>query len=311
MIQADVIRDSVSAEGHRLTTFKLRYPKFIHGELMTHRRFSRNASSSRAIPVAKSIEETRSSALRAGPVHWGVEQKGMLSGTMLASKEAQDAAGVWELAALHAANAAEELARIGVHKSIANRVMEPYLHINVVVSATEYMNFFGLRLDRAAQPEMRVLAERMWAAYSESVPRPMKAEDNWHLPFFDPQDWDALRDSVAFEKLDEPGDIPGSHCYAKDLAIKISVARCARVSYENFDTGKRSSVQADLQLYDRLMGAQPLHASPAEHQATPDRLLHTGAWSRPGWHGNFTGWRQYRKMVTGEDMAPLPAEYLD
>ena len=48
---AEVLIDSVNPAGQRLTTFVLRFPRFVLSEFNTHRMFSRNASSSRAIPT--------------------------------------------------------------------------------------------------------------------------------------------------------------------------------------------------------------------------------------------------------------------
>lgn len=315
MITAEVICDSISPKDHRLTTFKLCYPKFIHSEFMTHRVISRNASSSRAIPVAKLIAEVRGPNF-AGPVYWGAEQKGMQSGEELdntnpfyvsssggyitARALAQE---FWGRSANDAANRAEIMAKLGVHKSIVNRVLEPYSHIHVVATATEWDNFFGLRLDRAAQPEMRVLAIAMFEARKASTPKLLRPGD-WHLPFVDPDKefgifsgWLLHQDTIGLS--------------SQELFIRVSVARCARVSYESFETGKRSTVEEDLKLYERLVGAQPLHASPAEHQATPDiyQSLVGEGWEYEEEHGNFVGWRQYRKMLPNEAVAPLPEEY--
>lgn len=320
MIEAQIVADNISPEGHRLITFQLRYPKFIHGELMTHRVFSRNASSSRAIPVAKYLEEVRSDTLRATPVHWGAEQKGMSSGEELSSAPSTGwfyryppkykAILQWRKAALAAADQAEKLVTLGVHKSLVNRVLEPFIHINVVVTATEYMNFFGLRLDKGAQPEIRVLAETMWRAYKASIPYPM-TPGMWHLPYVEGADYEASGwegGCLIYDKAIDKG---------LAVPIKMSVARCARVSYLSFETGKRSTVTEDLKLYDRLVGSKPVHASPAEHQATPDSLsgpigglVTPTEWQNPGQHANYTGWRQYRKMLDGEAIAPLPPGYV-
>lgn len=316
MIKASVVLDSVSPHGHRLTTFKLRYPKFIHGEAKTHRiirlgdeggyelsqevgfmddpNLSRNASSSRAVPTWKLIAEVEDPATRATPVWWGADQGGMQAAVELTGTALKEAQYRWSEAAMAAAYEARRLVDIKAHKQLVNRILEPFTHINVVCTATEYMNFFGLRLDAAAQPEMRALAEAMWRAYSESVPARMTAGD-WHLPF------------VLGEEWQDYAERDGS---AADL-VKVSVARCARVSYLSNDTGKRSTVEEDLKLYDRLLGSHPLHASPAEHQATPDEFAGEGWWRHEAEHGNFTGWRQYRKMLPGEALAALPAGYTE
>lgn len=307
MIEATIICDSISPQGKRLTTFKLRYPKFIHGEFMTHRVISRNASSSRAVPTKKLLEEVRSDALRAGPVFWGKNQSGMQAAEELSDvtpaahdpcdrtkSDRQAAIDIWRSSAINAAWAAEHMLIIGVHKQIVNRLLEPFSHINVVATATEWDNFFGLRLHKDAQPEMRALATAMWKVYnlSSEFARPVKLlkPGEWHLPFVD------------FDHYEIP----------IDCSKKVSVARCARVSYESFETGKRSTVEEDLKLYDRLLGAQPLHASPAEHQATPDTYIDLGydsGYSNENEWGNFQGWRQYRKMLPGEAVAPIPEEF--
>lgn len=335
MIAASIVADSVNAQGNRLTTFKLRYPWFIHGELMTHRVLSRNASSNRAIPLAKMLEEARSDDLRAEPVYWGAEQKGMEPGGELGRTRPlatqsdplpmspyEEARMWWKSAAMQAANCAQAMSMGGAHKSLCNRVLMPYTHANVVVTATEWDNFFGLRLDKAADPTMRALAVKMWEERAKSVPKLLQP-GKWHLPFAD--DWGTTHDLEEFINQKQRFEL------GTDDLIKISVARCARVSYESFETGRRSTVEEDLRLYDRLVGAQPLHASPAEHQATPDepdtysisvpkqteeqkaarfvpltmeiKMKHPEQW------GNFVGWRQYRQMLPGQAVAPLPEDY--
>lgn len=304
MIEASVVLDSVSLEGIRLVTWKLRYPRFIHAEVMTHRVFSRNASSSRAVPIAKSIEEASNPDLRAAPLEWGRNQKGMQAKEFLSPEEVEIAKQIWADAARDACIHASRLEAIGAHKQIVNRILEPYLHINVVISSTEMYNFFGLRLDADAQPECRILAEHMWPIFKASKPKLLKPGE-WHLPF--------VRDEeIHLELVDKQ---------------KISVARCARTSFQSYATGKVSTVDEDIQLYGRLLDRQPIHASPAEHQATPDLLVswQAGAndqiasrksivgdhllWMRRHEHGNFYGWRQLRKMLPGERQAPLPEPY--
>lgn len=302
MIDAKVIAHSTSPAGIPILTMQLRYPKFIHGEFMTHRVFSRNASSSRAIPTAKLLEEVRSDELRAAPVFWGKNQPGMQAAEELTGLHLSGAKGAWAEAAGKAANLAEYMAYIGVHKQIVNRLLEPFSHINVIVTATHWRNFFGLRLHKDAQPEMRALAGAMWEAAKVSTPALLNSWD-WHLPFIDDETIDLVTDEV-----DKDTTRMFSELRIKEILIKVSVARCARVSYLSFDTGKKSTIAEDLILYERLVGSQPMHASPAEHQATPDQLMDNSKWKRPQQHGNFKGWIQYRKTLIGEDCAPMPAE---
>lgn len=341
MIEATIICDSVSPQGKRLTTFKLRYPKFIHSEFMTHRVISRNASSSRAVPTKKLLEEVRDDALRAGPVFWGKNQSGMQAVEELSDKKdghneleftlkehepfdtgwgdtsfkehspKSRVQWLWREAALRAVSHAEAMNKAGAHKQIVNRLLEPFSHINVVATATEWDNFFGLRLHKDAQPEMRALAIAMWNEYQGCVPRPLKPGE-WHLPFVTDDCWKTTTFILASEEYgtDEKE--------IREMMIKVSVARCARVSYESFETGKRSTVEEDLKLYDRLLGAQPLHASPAEHQAMPDGEAHfmTFPWqgetlvsNRSDEWGNFKGWIQNRQLLSGQACAPIPEEF--
>lgn len=352
MISAEIVCDSVSPQEKRLTTFKLRYPKFIHGEFMTHRVISRNASSSRAIPVKKLIQEVRDDALRAAPIWWGKEQKGMqaleeltdqyyadggedvslharyiewnsIHDQLCFAPPRQAAQMLWKAAALRAADCAEQMERIGAHKQIVNRLLEPFSHINVVATATEWDNFFGLRLHKDAMPEMRALAIAMWEARKASTPKLLKP-GKWHLPFVSDAEFDQReRIFYAFVRDLVKNPEPETLTYL-EVWLKVSVARCARVSYESFETGKRSTVEEDLKLYEKLLGtaavehaapAGPIHASPAEHQATPDELgkrydnYGKPLWEHPHEHGNFVGFRQFRKMLVGEAIAPLPEEF--
>lgn len=309
-ITASTVADSVSPDGHRLTTLLLRYPRFIHAEFLTHRMFSRNSSSSRAIPTAKLIEEVRSDA-RAAPVFWGKNQAGMQAAGELPDDDYVSgvssrgyAKEIWNEAALDAARQAERLLEIGAHKQIVNRLLEPFLHINTLVSATEWANFDGLRLHKDAQPEMQALARAIWYARKSSTPVVLKP-GQWHLPFITTQFMGG--GEIVYEVGGPP--ILDSRV---DLATaqKVSVARCARLSYMSFTTGKRSTIGEDLALYDRLVGAHPMHASPAEHVATPDRIDASGEYGDYGAWGNFVGWRMFRKMLPGEYCAPLPEGYV-
>lgn len=310
MIEAQVICDSISIYGKRLTTFKLRYPKFIHGEFMTHRVLSRNASSSRAIPTHKLIEEVRSDLHRAAPVYWGKNQKGMQAAEELEGAEREAVEGLWHAAALSAAQLAEAMDNLGVHKQIVNRLLEPFSHINVVATATEWDNFFGLRLHKDAQPEMRALAHVMWHEMAQSEPEEL-APGEWHQPFvrqFKGMPADVVReDRRAINEFARENNLD-----TWSVGNSVSVGRCARVSYLSFKTQRQSTVAEDIELSDQLLAKQPLHASPAEHQATPDEMSDHGGgmmYHNYDQHGNFVGWRQLRKSLAGEAIAPLPEGY--
>lgn len=302
-IQAQIIADSISKAGHRLTTFQLRYPRFIHAELMTHRVFSRNASSSRAIPVRKMIDDIRQDP--AMPVFWGSNKPGMQADDELTGEDLHVVQTHWLNGMNTAIGYAEALIGRGLHKQIANRILEPWAHINVIVTATDWNNFYTLRRDKHAQPEIKALADLMYEVQEASQPT-LLGHGHWHLPYIvhndDLNDVDEVKNLITMNGVLRVVPMPEQ---INEYLIKISVARCARVSYLTHE-GKASTIPEDLALYDRLLGSQPLHASPAEHQATPDRLIRTPFanssphWERPNLHGNFTGWCQYRKMLPGE-----------
>lgn len=278
-ITATSVLASVSAASpiRRLDTMLLRYPRFIHAELMTHRVFSRNASSSRAIPVEKLIADMRRDP--AMPVFWGSNKAGMQAGDELTGEDLDQVRQAWLYGMEGAIATAEAMRARGLHKQIANRVLEPWSHINVVVTATEWNNFWELRCHPDAQPEMRTLAEKMKLAYDAAIPQTLEP-GQWHLPF------------VTKEEFDHYGVL--------DLR-KASVARCARTSYMTHE-GTPPVLHKDIALHDKLVASRPIHASPAEHQATPDTYYKPTdetpkVWSCAAEHGNFVGWIQYRKRI--------------
>lgn len=259
--EVKIILDSVSKSGSRLTTFQLKYPRFIHSELMTHRDLSRNASSSRAIPVAKMIAQVWHNP--AMPVHWGANQPGMKAREQLLGRRLAISKFLWKAAARNACIVAYLLSKTKLHKQVANRILEPWQHIHVIVSATNLDNFFQLRCHKDAQPEFQHLATLMHDVYLFSTP----AEREWHLPYVTEDE----HETSSIETL-----------------IKFSVARCARVSYLTHDK-KVPNHAKDIELHDDLVSSVPIHASPAEHQAWPTHDL--------GRYANFVGWVQYRKDV--------------
>jgi thymidylate synthase ThyX len=276
MIEASVVKDSVSPAGKRITTLQLKYPRFIHSEVMTHRAFSRNASSSRAIPVSAQLKSIKKDM--AAPIHWGANKPGMQADKELSRFKIFLAKSLWTLAGRSACFFAGLMNKLGAHKQVVNRITEPFSYISVVLTATEFDNFFALRYHHMAQPEIYELAKKMYQAYSSSTPKQLEL-GQWHLPY------------VSEEEVAEM-DI--------EMALKCSVARCARVSYNNHD-GTKPVIKKDLELYDRLLGHHPVHASPAEHQATPYKTKGKAS-------GNLVGWRQYRKTIANENITTFVEE---
>lgn len=274
-IAARILLDSLSPAGTRLVTFEATYPRFIHSEVMTHRVLSRNAASSRAIPIHKVLQQV--CAQPAMPVWWGKNQAGMQAHEELVASDREEAITWWRRSAMVAVKMAEEGHALGLHKQIVNRVLEPFMHMTTILSATEWRNFFFLRDDEDAQPEFRALARAMRAALEAS--RPVEArEGEWHLPLVSDVDREEAR---AYDD-------------AEGRLRAISVGRCARVSYLTHD-GRRSH-EDDVKLHDRLLAGRaqnrPMHMSPFEHVAR--------ALAEPRRSGNFIGFEQYRKLIPGE-----------
>jgi len=267
MYNSKILLDSISPIGCRLTTFEVTYPRIIMAELNTHRALSRNSASSRAIPIAKIIESVEKNPFI--PTYWGKNKSGMQASEEVLSIAACESE--WLSARDSAVSHAKKLVDLDIHKQIVNRLLEPFLYVTTIISATSFSNFFKLRCHKDAQPEIQVLANLMKASYAKSIPKEVSVGD-WHMPLTEDID-----DSTLLEDK-----------------FKISAARCARVSYLTHD-GVRD-LGKDLELYDRLTSRdsedEPKHLSPLEHVAV--------AVNQSKRFGNFTGWCQLRKFIHNE-----------
>lgn len=299
-IKATIIAHSKSSvNGKEIVTFELEYPRFIHSELMTHRLFSRNAASSRAIPVAKMVEQVRNNP--ATPVHWGKNQPGMQAKEELDRATKDAVIFDWHGAAAAAAAHAKTMMEMGAHKQIVNRILEPFQWMKTVVTSTEWDNWYWLRNHPDAQPEIKRLAEVMWKAKEVSKPRLLQPGD-WHVPYYDDGSW--ISSVYEDNTLEE--------------SLAISASCCAQVSYRKLD----DSLEKAKDIFAKLIESKPCHASPCEHQATPmeesgefwdesgeygvNCLCDPDTWQegithvdRNGnfWSGNFKGWLQHRQLI--------------
>lgn len=261
-----------------LWTFELTYPRYIHSEFMTHRVFSRNASSSRAIPVKRMIEQVRENTVIPPKVF--MNQKGMVGETEADPFTTTAFHVLWEEAAENACKTAEMMERLGIHKQHVNRILEPFQFIKVIVTATDWYNFFVLRLAPDAQPEMRELAS---AIYDEMKRYHNKAVGVLEL---DKEHFVVSLPYITDEDIKEIGK------EEYHLLMKISAARCARVSYNNHD-GSKPDIEKDFKLYGHLYDSK--HMSPMEHACIRDEDYHKNA--------NLNGWKSLRYLIeTYEDL---------
>lgn len=263
-----------------LSTLLLRYPRFIHSELMSHRSFSRNSASSRAIPTQKLIEDVRNNP--AIPLHWGRNQPGMQANEELTGNDLLVAQSIWRESLLDALDKAERFKQTGIHKQVVNRILEPYAHITVLVSSTEWNNFLEHRDHEDAEPHIRLLAQEVRKCLEDDDIQTLKTGE-WHLPFITEADFE-----IAYKNED---NYPYT---AITRLLKLSAARCASTSYKTVDGFDMTFERAE-KIYDRLVGSRPFHASPFEHVAFADGFY--GGWYRPHLQGNFEGFCQYRKMI--------------
>lgn len=269
-ISANIVADSISESGIRLTTMELVFPRYILAEFNTHRALSKNSSSSRAIPTRRQVESVLQDPVF--PVRWGKNKSGMQADEENMSPEDIAVAKLIWLDMVHyVAERCQKLADMGLHKQWASRPLEPFTTMKLVVSGTTFDNLFNLRDHSDAQDEIAHLAQAMKLAMNDSEPKLLR-EGEWHLPYIEEGD------KLTLE--------------LKDL-LKVSAARCARTSYKT-QHGVTSSLEEDLVMFNRLTYGMkfdeenPFHASPTEHQATPrmDALP-----------SNFQGWQQLRKDI--------------
>lgn len=270
--------------GPDLITVEVTLHRFVLAELNTHRVFSRNSASSRAIPVEKMIARAMNDP--AYPISWPAEQAGMQGGAELELGDLAEAQALFdhvrEYTTRHVAAYVDSHPKTArLHKSVLNRLLEPFLWHTVIITATEWDNFFGLRCHPLAQPEIRLAAEKIREAIETSKPAELPYEpgtDVWHAPYGD--------DGLTWNE-----------------ALIQSAARCAWVSTVSHDGDH--SYEACVRMVQRLATAEPMHASPFEHQARPEPLYANGPLDGPG---NFVGWRQLRHDLEHHGLGYLGLE---
>lgn len=268
--EAKVVQDSLGHLGKRLMTFQTRSPRMLHAEVMTHRAASKNASSSRAIPAWKFIKWVKEDP--AMFVHVGKEQKGMQAREEVSDEIKEKFHREWlELRDISITFVERWYKEYGIHKQVCNRALEPWHHISLVMTLTDeaFLAIMALRRHPDADPGFQALADVLWKAREESVPRVLKPGE-WHLPYLHPQEI-------------QMGDVFS--------CIVRSAARCCRVSYNNMD-GMPPTFEQDQDTFEKLAFSTPEHMSPFEHQATMtvNNFEHLG--------GNLgPDWIQFRKLM--------------
>lgn len=286
-VNARIIADSINPRGTRITTFELNYPRITHSELMTHRVFSRNSASSRAIPVSKTIELIEDDP--AMPVHWGKNQPGMQADEELDDNAKEAVKQLWLEAAKQAVSIAKVMNSMKAHKQVINRILEPFQHMKVVLTTTERNNWYWLRDEKGADPTIRELARQMKVAEDRSTPWEL-SYGQWHVPYVD-----QIHSKTSQVFTDGNGKI-----ISVEDALKISASCCAQTSYRKTD----ATLEKALDIFSKLIDSEPVHASPVEHQAMcfdnsyywPEGVTHR-AKDGTYWSGNLRDWIQYRQLI--------------
>jgi thymidylate synthase ThyX len=292
-IYSQIICDSVSPNGSRLVTFEIEYPRLIHAEILTHKMLSKNSQSSRAVPVTKTLDANKDFVK---PLIWGLNKAGMQSQGELTGLKLYLAKTAWSCTANIAFMTSKLLSRFGLHKQWSNRITEPFSNIKVVISGTEWDNFFWLRIDDAAQPEIQELARLMKKQLDESTPTELEAGE-WHIPYVACY---KINSKQVFFDADEKE-------LTEQEALKISASCCAQVSYRKLDTSKKKAIE----IYDKLFSSSKPHYSPTEHQGyvmnheSEEAISHAGFGDGVThidknlnyWSANFKGFVQYRKLL--------------
>lgn len=319
-MQVEVILASKGPDSPPVYTIRMRYPRIIHSEVMTHRVFNRNAGSSRAQPASVTIQKVISHPFV--PWHMGKIQAGMqafeendtllrlhedtlLKSSVYANAEPEedgwcdiDPKEAWQEASFRAADVAEAYAKAGYHKQVFNRLLEPFSWIDVLITATEWDNFLWLRNHEMAEPHLQDLAALVTQALMDHEDKIMPLDyDEWHIPYVT----DEERNST----------------YGDAGLLMMSAGRCCRISYKPFGEDQ-INVAKDLQRFHQLTGGDRIHASPLEHQCRADKkigvktiptlffgesepeLEQFPVWGNPHLHGNLEGYVQFRKICRGE-----------
>ncbi len=286
-IRAAVLAKSVNVHQPELkpiVTFLIDFPRFILPEFNTHRSASKGGASSRAIPVAKQIERVLSNPVI--PIHFGKNQAGMVAESELSGEDLKEAKRLWLRAVDEVTAIAESLTSHKVHKQVVNRLLEPFSFMRMVVTGTEWDNFFWLRLHKDADPHIAELARVMLHAYQQT--ESVGLDDTcWHVPFFDRGYWTP--------------DIHGHYGTTAQEAINHSMSCCAQTSYRKLDMSEGKAED----IIRKLFGGDRNHSSPSENQAKP--LDYTDGVDQPTvthqsrngdlWSNNLRGWGQYRTLI--------------
>lgn len=302
-VDVKLLQHSCSPDGISMYSFEVEIPRIILAEWNTHGMLNTNAQSSRAVPTKKLIEEVRRNPYM--PSYWGRNQKGMQAYEECNEPVKGDSReAFWDICVQTNCVFAEAFEEAGYHKQIANRVIEPYSHTKLVVSGTEWNNFFNLRIHKDAEPNIREMAVQIYKLIHQSQGEYIN-NGEWHLPYIS-----RYRQEGRMKYLFDQQEV------SLEEALRISLACVAQVSYRTLNTDPEIIERIHNNLFPS--NGDPIHGSPAQHLATPFKEIQCkGDWQegethrdRDGysWSAQLRGWCQYRKLIPNENVTTFTHE---
>ena len=288
MIKVEIVADSANSFGDRLTSLVLTYPRIIHSEMMTHRMFSRNASSSRAVPVDKMIKAVRENTFC--PFEFQKSHKGMQGSEYFTGADRQECINLWLESAELALQQAEKMKAKCISKQIINRILEPYQYYTVLITGSKegWQNFFNLRCPSyklIGLDEENVKSRKEWLEkiqFSSALHPSMypKTDVEWlqinkgqaeiHIMDLAEKIYDAVNESTPKQLQAGEWHIPmisdlESLKLSTDDQIKLSVGRAANTSYTVVGDEKELTLEHAIKIHDKCV--ELVHSSVFEHCA--------------------------------------------
>lgn len=299
-INAQILADSTNKFGNRLTTFVVTFPRIILAEFNTHRMLSKNSASSRAIPFNKMLKMVETDPFI--PIAFQKDHKGMQGTQYFTGWRAKVIELAWVSASKAAIFAAKKLNKLGLTKQLCNRLLEPFMMHTVIVTGSEWENFFHLRSPQYIYSDDTLTSvSRSWKDYGLEMGRD---EDEWHdsattlerlgvnkgmaeihIMALAEKMWDEYQTSkpkflnegewhIPYEAEIEkilPPTLPIREGLTleegvNEFKVKLSTVMAARTSYTVVgEDQKPLTWQRMVQLHDEMANANPKHASPFEH----------------------------------------------
>lgn len=327
MISATKVAHSQNEFGEEIASLEVVLPRYILAEGKTHRIIkgalgqvdieilesiglndfeegSKNSASSRAIPFNRMVQSVKDNPFI--PYAWQKDHKGMQGTEYFTDEGDIKLMKHWHLRGRDEAVAiAETLNEGGLTKQICNRYLEPFMWHKVLITATEWENFFALRCPQYwYEPEDKIFRSRKdyMKYFEECFGKPMREQDllTWlklnkgmadiHMMLLAEAIWDAINESkpkqlkagewhIVYENridldkiahmMGEPDIIGNERIFNKKRylpeIIKITTGMAARASYTVVGEEKEIKYETLVGIHDRMRDQVPFHASPFEH----------------------------------------------